>query len=115
VIYRDGVQLTTTTATSYRDNVGRAGGTYSYQVAAVNNYNMHSAKTSAVSAFLDPALNVAPALTITTWPLTIPTTGRCIVRINATDVDAQTLSYTLNVSAGSLQPTADPSVWILTL
>jgi hypothetical protein len=115
LIFRDNTQIGSTGNTYYRDNVGRSGGTYSYQVAAVNAYNMHSARTAGVSAYLDPALNVAPSLTITTWPTVIPTTGRCIVRVNAADADAQDLAYTMNVSAGSLQPTTDPSVWILAL
>ena len=115
VIYRNGSRLATTSGTSYRDSVGVSGGTFSYRVAAVNGYNMYSPQSAAVSAFLDPALNVPPTIDIRTWPATIPTTGRCIVRVNAADADAQVLALALNVSAGSLQPTTDPSVWILSI
>lgn len=115
VIYRNGTRIATTGATSYRDNVGVSGGTYSYRIAAVNGYNMYSPLSTAVSVFLDPALNIPPLVTVTTWPTTIPTTGRCLVRVNAYDADAQVLAHALNTSAGSLQPTTDPSVWILSL
>jgi hypothetical protein len=115
IIYRNGAQLATTTGTSYRDSVGVSGGTFTYRVAAVNGYDMYSPLSATVSAYLDPALNIPPTVAITTWPATIPTTGRCIVRVNAVDADAQALALTLNVSAGSLQPTTDPSVWILSI
>lgn len=115
LVFRDGNQIASVTNPSYRNNIGTPGGTYAYQVSAVNAYNMHSPLTSPVTAYLDPALNVPPTVSVTTWPTTIPTTGRCYVRVNASDADAQTLALALSVSTGSLQPTTDPSVWILSL
>jgi len=114
LVYRDGILVRTTTDTAYRD-VGVAGTTYSYTVAAQNSYGMRSPLTAPLSVFMNPALNTSPIVSVTTWPTTIPTTGSCIVRVNARDVDAQVLALTLSVSTGSLQPTPDPSVWILTL
>jgi len=115
VIYRNGSVLASTDATTYRDSVGVSGGTFTYRVAAVNGFNMYSPLSATVTAFLDPALNVAPSVQITTWPATIPTSGRCYVRVNAADPDAQILALALNTSAGNLQPTTDPSVWILSI
>jgi hypothetical protein len=114
LVYRDGNLVKTTADTSYRD-VGVAGTTYSYTVAAQNSYGMRSPLTAPLSVFMNPALNTSPIVSVTTWPTTIPTTGSCIVRVNARDVDAQILALTLSVSTGSLRPTPDPSVWILTL
>lgn len=114
LIYRNGTLIKTTADTSYRDT-GAAGTTYSYTLAAQNSYGMRSPLTAPLSVFMDPALNTSPIVSVTTWPTTIPTTGSCIVRVNARDVDAQILALTLSVSTGSLRPTPDPSVWILTL
>jgi hypothetical protein len=114
LIYRDGALIKTTGDTTYRDT-GVAGTTYVYTVAAQNSYGMRSPLTAPLSVFMNPALNTSPIVSVTTWPTTIPTTGSCIVRVNARDVDAQILALTLSVSTGSLRPTPDPSVWILTL
>lgn len=56
-----------------------------------------------------------PTIRIRTWPEKLPTTGVVRVIVNASDPDAQHLTYTLNASAGTLTPTFDPSVYILTL
>ena len=114
-VLRDGALLDTTTGTSYRDRTGTTGQTYSYSVQAVNSYGMRSPASQASSLYLDPALNAAPAATVTTWPAVLPSSGSAIIRVNATDADAQSLSLTLGVSAGSIRPTQDPSVWIFTL
>jgi hypothetical protein len=113
-VYRNGSRIAVTTNNVFRDT-GPSGATFSYQVSATNSYSMTSALTAPLSVFMDPALNVAPSIAITTWPTTIPTTGSCIVRVNSTDANTQTVALTLNVDTGSLRPTRDPSVWILTL
>lgn len=114
LVYRNGTLVKTTTDTSYRD-VGVADTTYSYTLAAQNSYGMRSPLTSPLSVTMDSDLNSAPIINVKTWPAVIPTEGSCIVRVNARDVDAQILALTMNVSTGSLRPTPDPSVWILTL
>ncbi|MGZ4659700.1 MAG: hypothetical protein ACXVYB_00305 [Arthrobacter sp.] len=113
-VYRNLNQIGTTTGRVFLD-VGPTGSRFSYVVTATNSYGMRSALSSAVSVYMDPALNVPPEVDITTWPATIPTTGSCIVRVNSTDVNVQTLAMSLSTGTGSLQPTRDPSVWILTL
>jgi hypothetical protein len=115
MVYRNGQWLATTTNLSYRDRTGTTGQTYIYTVAAVNSYGMHSAQSAPVSLFLDPALNATPVTKVTVWPAMLPTSGSAIIRVNATDADAQNLALALNVSSGSIRPTQDPSVWILTI
>ena len=67
-----------------------------------------------MSAFIDPALNEPPTVTITSWPTSVPLGGsRAVIHVNAKDVDAQALAHTLNTDVGSLVATADPTVWIL--
>ena len=46
-------------------------------------------------------------------PLPIPTDGPAIIRVNAREIDTQTIAYALHVDAGSLTATSDPSVWVL--
>lgn len=115
VIQRDGVQLGTTTSSSYRDRTVLAGATYAYRVAALDQYGQQSPFTVPVSAFINPALNSVPVVEVTAWPPQINPSGTTILRVNADDVDAQVLALQLNVSAGLLQPTADRSVWLLTI
>jgi hypothetical protein len=115
VVYRNGSFLTSTTNFSYRDSTGQTGATYTYTVASFNSYGMRSQALSSVTAFLDPALNTPSQLHITTWPAVMPTTGKAIIRVNAWDLDGQTVSPFLTCSTGSLQATFDPSVWIYTL
>jgi len=50
---------------------------------------------------------------IAVWPLPIPTDGYSYIRVTAVDIDVQDMAYILNVDAGSITPTPDPSVWIL--
>jgi hypothetical protein len=110
-VLRNGVELTQITATTYKDRAITAGQTYSYAVQTVDTYGQRSAPTAAAVAFIDPALNVPPAVVIRTWPAVLPASGRAVVRVNAADLDAQTLALVLSVDAGTLTATQDPSVW----
>lgn len=114
VIYRNGSQIATTTALSYRDIAVAVGSTYTYQVLTRDIYGQRSSLTTGVSAYIDPALNVAPNMTVTAWPTTAPSNGRTLIRVCAADVNAQTLSLALSVDVGSLAPTDDPSIWYYT-
>lgn len=114
-VLRSGVRIATTGGTSLRDRTGTTGQTYQYTVVAVNAYGMHSVASAPVTLYLDPALNAAPSVQVTTWPAVLPSSGRALVRVNAVDADAQTLALALSTDVGSLQPTTDPSVWILTI
>jgi hypothetical protein len=115
VIRRDGIQIGTSNTNSFRDRTVLAGATYAYRVAALDQYDQQSAFTASANAFINPALNSAPTVEITTWPPQVNPSGVTIIRVNASDADAQVLALQLNVSAGSLQPTADRSVWLLTI
>jgi hypothetical protein len=115
-VYRDGVLLGTTTDKTYRDATVVLDHTYEYEVASVDIYGQISPPSDPVSATIDISLNHAPAdVVIKCWPLPIPTDGPAFIRVNATEIDVQTISYVLNVDAGSLRATNDPSVWIITL
>ena len=113
VIYRDGSQIGTTGALFFRDTGVVVGQTYTYTIQAVDSYGLRSGISSSVSAFIDPALNTVPSIEIRSWPTSVALGNRCIIRVNAKDVDAQTLALTLGVDVGSLIPHADPSMWIL--
>jgi len=114
VVLRDGVEIATTTSTSYRDRGITAGSTYSYRLITQDTYGQRSAQTSAVSAFINPASNVAPVTTVTSWPPVIPTNGKALLRVCAADVDAQSLTLALSVDTGTITATDDPSIWIYT-
>ena len=114
-VMRNGDRIATTTNTTYRDRTGLAGRTYTYAIRAVNAYGMHSQPSAPVDLFMDPALNAPPAVKVTTWPATLPTSCTAIIRVSPHDGDAQTLALTLGVNSGSVRPTQDPSVWIFTL
>ena len=113
VVYRDGNVIGTTGALLFRDNNVTVGQTYTYTVQSVDSYGLRSAISSSVSAFIDPALNVSPTITIRSWPTTVAAGNRAIIRVNAKDLDAQTLALALHVDVESLIPAADPSIWIL--
>lgn len=113
-VYRDGTQVASTTSLSYRDlNIG-VGATYAYKVRTVDAYSVPSEFTDVVTAFLDPALNSPPVVTVTAWPPNPPTNGKTLLRVCASDVDAQQLSLTLGVDIGTLAATDDPSIWYYT-
>jgi hypothetical protein len=113
-LWRNGVQVFLSEITSYRDIAISSGSSYSYQVQTVDPYGQRSAKTAAVNAFIDPAINSAPTVTVRAWPATFPTNGRTVLRVNASDVDAQALALALSVNTGTIAATGDPSVWIYT-
>lgn len=113
-VYRDGVQIGTPTGRSYRDLGVVVGNTYNYSVQTIDPFGQRSDVTATVPAFIDPALNVAPTVTVTSWPLTAPTNGRTYVRVCASDANAQSLALTLECDEGSLEATDDPSIWIYT-
>jgi hypothetical protein len=112
-IFKNGVQVATTDLTSWRDKNILAGSTYTYALQTVDTYGQVSAVTDAVSAFVDPALNTAPRVSITAYPAVAPTNGITILRVHADDDDAQTLILNLvpDSGSGTLTATDDPSVW----
>jgi hypothetical protein len=112
IVTRGGVEVTRTDNSSYRDLAITPGSTYTYQVQTIDAYGQRSPITSPVTAFIDPALNVAPTVTVRAWPASFPTNGRTVLRVNAGDVNAQALALALNIDAGTLTATGDPSVWI---
>lgn len=112
-IFRNGVQIATTTSLFYRDTAVGSGLTYTYRVQTVDQYGQRSPLSGPIVAFVDPAVNAAPVIDIRVWPTGVPTGGTAIVRVNAFDVDIHNLAFQLNVSAGQLAPTDDPSVWTL--
>jgi hypothetical protein len=113
-IFRNGTQTATSTVAAYRDINIAVGSTYSYQVQTLDAYGQRSPLTSAVTAFIDPASNSAPTVTVRAWPTTFPTNGKTLLRVNASDVDAQTLALALSVDTGNLAATSDPAIWIYT-
>jgi hypothetical protein len=114
-LYRDGVLLGTTGGTSYRDETIQVGPLYTYTLRAANNYGMRGAVSAPVTAQAHPSDNSAPVVQISVWPAVHQPGQKQVVRVAAVDVDAQTIALTLNASAGSLEATADPSVWLLSV
>lgn len=115
-INRDGVPIGTTSDRRYRDTTITLSHTYSYTVSSIDTYRQRSPASSPVTAFIDPVINVAPTnMLITCWPTPIPTDGPAIIRVNAREIDVQTIAFTLGVDAGSLTATADPSVWVFAI
>lgn len=113
-VTRDGGIIGTASSNSFRDTNVTIGATYGYRVASIDQYQQRSPASAPVSAFIDIALNQAPAdVSITMWPTPIPIDGYSYVRVNALEVDVQTIAYVLSVDVGSLTSTPDPSVWIL--
>lgn len=117
VVSRNGSDIGIATGPSYRDLTVTSGSTYTYRVQAADNYGQRSAQSGPAVAFIDPALNVAPVTDVRAWPTTYNDPGKTLIRVNATDIDAQQLELTLGITAGTgtLTPTADPSVWELTI
>jgi hypothetical protein len=115
VVFRDNQILATPATTSYRDRAITVGASYTYRVAAVDQYGQRSPSSTTATVTINPADNSAPVVNVRTWPTQINPDGVTLIRVNASDADVQTLALALNVSTGSLQGTADPSVWMLTL
>lgn len=114
-LYRNGYEISRSASLSYLDTTGVMNTTYAYTVAAFDAYGQRSPISGFTNGSFNPALNVAPSVQVTTWPATIPPSGKVLVRVNARDADAQTLALTLGADVGSLQPTQDPSVWLYTI
>jgi tryptophan 2,3-dioxygenase len=116
IVYRDDVVLATgVSETEYRDTTVIAGETYTYRVAAVDQYGQIGPSSGTVTAFIDPELNSPPLITVLAWPEVAPVGSNTLVRVNAFDADVQELALALQVDAGSVRPTEDPSIWILTI
>lgn len=114
-VYRDSVVIATVSSPFYGDYAVTTGSTYAYKVQAVDQFGQMSGLSSQFVAAPDPSLNVAPTIEVRTWPAELPETGKVLVRANVKDVDAQSLAVQFGVSAGSITPTPDPSLWLLTL
>jgi hypothetical protein len=115
LLSRDGILIASPTSNSYRDTTVVIGATYGYQVATVDGYGQRSPYSASVSAFIDGALNSAPTVHLRSWPATIATNGSTLLRVNAADVDAESLALALSVDTGNLLQTDDPSLWIVTV
>jgi hypothetical protein len=113
-IWRDGVQIGTNSARNYRDTGVVVGNTYEYTVQTIDPYGQRSDQSDPFEAFIDPALNVAPTVTVTSWPPAAPSNGRTYVRVCASDANAQTLTLALECDEGTLVATDDPSIWLYT-
>ena len=115
-IYRDEVLLDSTGYLNFRDTTVVVGNTYEYRVSSIDQYSQVSLRSDPVSATVSLSLNHAPVdVEIRCWPTPLPTDGPAFVRVNAWEIDIQNISYILNVDAGSLRATDDPSLWILTI
>jgi hypothetical protein len=113
-VTRNGTNIATTSFVSYRDAAVTIGQTYTYTVSSVDQYQQRSPASSSVTAFIDPELNQTPTdVTITVWPTPIPVDGYSYVRVNALELDVQDIAFELEVDAGSLTSTPDPSTWII--
>jgi hypothetical protein len=117
LVYRDGVERARVSGGSWRDLAVTPGQTYQYTARTVDQYGQRSGLTSPVAAFIDPALNVSPTITITSWPELIPTHGTALVRLNIADADGQTLvvgTPSITSGGGTLTATDDPTVFLYT-
>lgn len=113
-ILRDFVQIATTGYLAFRDRAVVVGAHYTYRLQSIDQYGQRSTYSNPLDAFIDPALNVPPEVSIRTWPEAMPTVGKAYVRINASDLNAQALALHLDVSVGTLEATDDPSVYLYT-
>jgi hypothetical protein len=115
VVYRNGLQIATTASTQYTDWDVVSGGNYSYQIRAKNIYEQQSGLTTAVTATITPDDNVAPEVSVSLWPPVAVPGQKQIVRVCGYDLDGQSLVFDLTATTGgTLEPTNDPSVWLLT-
>ena len=78
VVYRNGAQVAVVTQTSsFVDTNVTIGQTYTYSLQSADSFGLRSVMSSSVSAFIDPALNVAPTVEVRSWPTSIASgTGR---------------------------------------
>jgi hypothetical protein len=113
VIIRDGLAVGATTSLTFFDSNITLGNTYEYQIEAVNKIGLRSV-SPVLSVFIDPALAAPPTSSISVFPNPIPTNGSALVRINAIDPNAYSMTFSLSVDTGTLIPTTDPSLWIYT-
>lgn len=113
-ILRDGVQIANPSFLSYRDIAITVGATYVYRLQSIDQYGQRSTLSNPLNAFIDPALNVPPQVQIRSYPEALPTVGKAFIRVNASDVNAQSLALALNATVGTLEATDDPSLWLYT-
>jgi hypothetical protein len=108
--------LNSTTSLSYRDTNIVVDNTYEYRISTVDQYGQISPRSDPVFATTALSLNNAPTdVEIRVWPTPIPTDGPAFIRVNANEIDIQIMSFLLNVDAGSIRATNDPSLWIITV
>jgi chitodextrinase len=114
-VYRNGTFLLTTTATSYRDNSIVVNTLYTYTIRSANRFGMRGGLSAGVDAYPDSANNSVPRIGIVAWPATNAPGQKQVIRVTASDIDAQDLALLINVNVGALEATKDPSVWLLTI
>lgn len=111
-LFRDGIDIYRGPALAYVDRDVQIGRPYDYMVIAYDQFGQRSPESPVAVAAADSSLNVAPVVTVNTWPSPLPSTGRGIIRVCASDAEGQELSYFLAVTGGTVTATRDPSVWI---
>lgn len=114
VLLRDGVQVYSGSGNSYRDRDVAAMQSYEYSLVSFSEFGWRSNAGPSTAGYADPALNVPPEAILSTWPSPLPLHGRGVVRLAATDLEGQPLTYSSGANNGTLTPTEDPSVWIYT-
>lgn len=117
-VWRGTSVIATVSGLSYRDFTVEIGETYDYYVQAVNSHGMRSVGVGPEQAFIDPALNVAPAVEVRSWPVEYNDPGKTLLRLNATDPDGHALEdhlIEITSGVGTLTATDDPTVWELTI
>lgn len=110
-LFRNGIQVYSGADDRYTDRDVVSGTTYTYTLIAYDRHGQRSATSASITAGSNPSLNVSPTVAITTWPSPLPQSGSGLIRVAASDIEAQHLIVTLAISTGTITPTRDPSVW----
>jgi len=111
-LFRNGQQIYAGASLAYVDRDVQNGASYQYVVIAYDQFGQRSPESPLAVAAADASLNVAPKVQVTTWPAVLPSTGRGIIRVCASDAEGQEMLLTLSISGGTITATRDPSVWI---
>lgn len=114
-LLRNGVVIFDGVGTLFTDKTVVPGATYTYQVITYDQWGQRSLASGTATGAVDPALNLAPVVQVTTWPAPLPANGSGIIRVCGRDAEAQSLALTLGVSVGTIAPTQDPSIWTFTV